>query len=152
VSITPGTPAPDFELVDQTRTKRTLGDFKGSKTLIVFIPFAFSGLCSGELCYIRDHYATLNDLDADVVAISCDSHHANKAWADANGFEFPLLADFWPHGAVARAYGAFNETTGSANRFTFVLDEDCVVREVINTESLGVAREFEEYTRALAAI
>lgn len=152
MSITPGTPAPDFELPDQTRTMRTLADFEGAKTLVVFIPFAFSSVCSGELCYIRDHYATLNDLDANVVAISCDSLHANKAWADANGFEFPLLADFWPHGEVARAYGAFNETTGSANRFTFVLDEDGMVREVINTESLGVAREFEEYTRALSAI
>ena len=152
MSIAPGTPAPDFELVDQTRTKRTLAEFRGSKTLIVFIPFAFSGVCSGELCYIRDHYATLNDLDASVVAISCDHFFSNKAWAETNGFEFPVLSDYWPHGAVAQAYGAFNETTGSANRFTFVLDEDGIVRDVINTEELGVAREFEEYTRALSAI
>lgn len=152
MSIAPGTPAPDFELVDQTRTKRTLADFEGSKTLIVFIPFAFSSVCSGELCYIRDHYATLNDLDANVVAISCDHFFSNKAWAEANGFEFPVLSDYWPHGSVAQAYGAFNEKTGSANRYTFVLDEDGIVRNVINTEEIGVAREFEEYTKALAAI
>ncbi len=152
MSIAPGTPAPDFELVDQTRTKRTLADFEGKKTLIVFIPFAFSSTCEGELCYIRDHYAALNDLDANVVAISCDHFFANKAWAEANGFEFPLLSDYWPHGGVAKAFGAFNETTGSANRFTFVLDGEGVVREVINTDSLGVAREFEEYTKALATV
>ena len=152
MSIAPGTPAPDFELVDQTRTMRTLADFKGKKTLVVFIPFAFSGTCEGELCYIRDHRAALNDLDANVVAISCDHYFANKAWAEANGFEFPVLSDYWPHGGIAQAYGAFNEKTGSANRFTFVLDEDGVVRNVINTESLGVAREFDEYTTALAAI
>jgi peroxiredoxin len=109
-------------------------------------------VCSGELCYIRDHYATLNDLDANVVAISCDHFFSNKAWAEANGFEFPVLSDYWPHGAVAQAYGAFNDKTGSANRFTFVLDQDGIVREVINTEEIGVAREFEEYTKALAAM
>lgn len=152
MSLVPGTPAPDFELVDQTRTKRTLADFAGNKTLVVFIPFAFSGVCSGELCYIRDHRAQLTELDANVVAISCDHYFSNKAWADQNGFDFPVLSDHWPHGAVAQAYGAFNDRTGAANRFTFVLDEEGIVRDVINTEDLGVAREFEVYTEALNAI
>jgi peroxiredoxin len=152
MSVTTGMPAPNFELVDQTRTKRTLEDFKGKKTLIVFIPFAFSGTCEGELCYIRDHRAKLNELDANVVAISVDHYFSNKRWAEDNGFDFPLLSDYWPHGDVAKAYGAFNERSGSANRYTFVLDEDGVVRDVINTEEIGVAREFEAYTEALAAI
>lgn len=152
MALSPGMPAPNFELVDQTRTKRTLEDFKGNKTLIVFIPFAFSGTCEGELCYIRDHRARLNEFDANVVAISADHYFSNKRWAEDNGFDFPVLSDYWPHGKVAMAYGAFNERSGSANRYTFVLDEEGTVRSIINSEDLGVAREFDAYTEALAAI
>ena len=64
----------------------------------------------------------------------------------------PGLSDYWPHGATAQAYGAFNEERGAANRYTFVLDAGGVVREVINTESLGIAREFEAYAEALAKV
>jgi peroxiredoxin len=101
---------------------------------------------------IRDERAALDQFDANVVAITCDTPFANGAWAKQNGFGFPLLSDFWPHGEVAKAYGAFNDTTGSANRYTFVLDADGIIRDVINTDALSVTREFEEYTKALAAI
>ena len=147
-----GAPAPAFELRSIDKTPVSSDTLRGHKSLIVFIPFPFTGNCEAELCMIRDQRAALNDLDANVIAISCDTPIANGAWSKQNGFDFPLLSDFWPHGAVTQAYGAFNEMTGSANRVTFVLDAEGIVREVIKTESLGVVREFEEYTRALAAI
>ena len=147
-----GAPAPAFELRNIDKSPFSSDSLKGHKTLVVFIPFPFTGMCEDELCMLRDERVRLNDMDAQVVAISCDTPFDNGAWAAQNGFEFPILSDFWPHGEVAKAYGAFNEMTGSANRYTFVLDADGIVRDIINTESLGVAREFEAYTEALTAI
>lgn len=147
-----GSPAPAFTLKDTERNDVSLDDFKGKKTLVVFIPFPFTARCEFELCTIRDNLAHLGDLDANVVAITCDTLHANRVWSEQQGFGFPLLSDFWPHGEVCRAYGAFNEATGSANRITFVLDEDGVVKEIIDSGSLGVAREFDRYTEALATV
>jgi peroxiredoxin len=147
-----GSPAPAFELRNTDKSPFSSESLKGNKSLIVFIPFPFTGNCEAELCMLRDERARLSELDANVVAITCDTPFANGAWAAQNGFEFPLLSDFWPHGEVSKAYGAFNEISGSANRYTFVLDDNGTVREVINTESLGVTREFEEYVRALSAL
>jgi peroxiredoxin len=128
----------------------SLDSLKGTKTLVVFIPFPFTGICDDEACAIRDGLAGLNDLDANVAVITVHGTNTTKKWADENGFEFPVLSDYWPHGATAQAYGAFNDAVGAANRYTFVLDADGVVREVINTESLGNAREFESYAEALS--
>lgn len=152
MSVEIGQPAPSFELRDQDRNPVSLDSLKGKNTLVVFIPFPFTGNCEAELCTIRDQRARLNDLDANVVAISCDTIPSNKEWSDKNGFGFPVLSDFWPHGAVTQSYGAFNEAVGAANRYTFVLDADGIVRDIINTESLGVVREFEEFVKALEAI
>lgn len=147
-----GTKAPEFSLPDQHRNPVSLDDIKGSKALVVFIPFPFTSTCEGELCMIRDNMAQLNDLDANVVVISCDTLPANRKWAELNGFEFPILSDFWPHGDVARAYGAFNENVGAANRVTYILDSEGVIHTSVATDSLGVAREFELYTEALASL
>jgi peroxiredoxin (alkyl hydroperoxide reductase subunit C) len=147
-----GSPAPDFSLPDPQKERMSPDDFKGRKTLVVFIPFPFTGNCSDELCTLRDHLAELNDLDANVVAISCDTLFANGVWSEQNGFGFPVLSDFWPHGETCRAYGAFNESTGSATRTTFVLDEGGVIREIIATGSLGITREYDAYVEALRRI
>jgi peroxiredoxin (alkyl hydroperoxide reductase subunit C) len=147
-----GAPAPAFSLQDSSREMVSADDLKGRKTLLVFIPFPFTGNCEAELCTLRDHLADLNELDANVVAITCDTPFANGAWSQQNGFGFPVLSDFWPHGEVCKAYGAFNEATGSANRTTFVLDEAGVVRRIIATESLGVIREYDAYVEALGKI
>ncbi len=125
---------------------------EGSKSLIVFIPFPFTGICDDETCTIRDNLAALGELDAKVVIITVHALPVTKKWADEYGFDFPVLSDYWPHGEIAKAYGAFNDERGAANRYTFVVDKDGIVREVINTESLGIAREFEAYTEALAKI
>ena len=147
-----GSAAPDFTLFNHRREPVSLTDLAGKKSLVVFIPFPFTGTCEGELCLIRDRLAELNDLDANVVAITCDTVPSNKQWSDQNGFGFRVLSDFWPHGSVARAYDTFNDQLGVANRTTYVLDADGVVRNVIASDALGTPREYDLYTDALSAI
>jgi peroxiredoxin len=147
-----GSPAPDFTLYSQDREEVTLDSLKGRKSLIVFIPFPFTGTCEGELCAIRDNLAQLNDLDANVVAITTNPLFSNKAWSDQNGFGFPVLSDFWPHGAVTDAYGTFDPKVGAANRSTYVLDADGIVRAIVATESRKFARDYDDYVAALNAI
>lgn len=152
MTLTIGQPAPDFELYSQDREQIGLEYLKGSKSLVVFMPFPFTGVCTAEACMLRDETAALKGLDASVVIVTTHAVPTNKKWAEENGLEFPVLSDYWPHGEVAQAYGTFNEKVGAANRYTFVLDADGIVRDVINTDSLGTAREFQLYTEALAAI
>ena len=152
MTVAVGDAAPHFELLDQNKNPVSLESLKGTRTLLVFIPFPFTGICDDEACLIRDNLAALKDLDANVVIITVHAVSVANKWATENGFEFPVLSDYWPHGVTAQAYGAFNEDRGAANRYTFVLDADGVVREIINTDSLGTAREFDTYTEALAKL
>jgi len=147
-----GTPAPDFSLFDQNREEVSLGDLNGSKALIVFIPFPFTGHCDNEGCQLRDGLVELAEVDAKVVVITAHAVPTNAKWAAENDFTFPVLANFWPHGDVIKAYDAFNEVLGSANRVTYVLDGAGVIRDVIATDSLGTPREYELYSEALAAL
>lgn len=146
-----GSPAPEFTLTDQNGDEISLGSLRGRKTLVVFIPFPFSRTCEAELCTIRDNLGVLNEVDAAVVVITCDTRHVHRAWAEHQGFTFPILSDYWPHGAVARAYGCFDDRFGCATRATYVLDADGVVRRIITTDSLGTARDFGGYPEALAS-
>lgn len=124
-----GAEAPDFVLKDQNNQEVRLSDYRGRRTvLLVFYPLAFTGTCQGELCEVRDNLNQYVNDDVQVLTVSVDSAYTHKVWADQQGYEFPLLADFWPHGAVAQAYGVFNEDSGIANRGTFVIDREGVVR------------------------
>ena len=148
-----GQEAPDFTLKDQDGDDVTLASFRGAQNVVVvFYPFTFSGVCEGELCSLRDEMSDFESVKAQVLAISCDSRHAQKRWAVEKGFTFPLLSDFWPHGAVARAYGVFNEQLGCANRATFVVDIDGKVVDTFASENLGTPRERAEYADALAKL
>jgi peroxiredoxin len=144
-----GTSAPDFTLLNQNREPIGRADLKGSRAVLVFIPFAFTRTCEGELCQIRDEYSVFNDAESRVVAITCNTLHANKAWTDRQGFQFDILSDFWPHGAVARLYDTFNETFGYAERTTYFLDDEGVITGVTRSENLGEARDFDAYRSAL---
>jgi peroxiredoxin len=129
MAVEVGSKAPDFTLNDYNKQAVTLSSFQGSKNvLLVFYPFAFSGICSGELCQVRDELSTYNDASVQVLGVSVDSPFALKAWAEQQGFEFPLLSDFWPHGAVAQSYGVFNDKAGMALRGTFLIDKTGTVR------------------------
>jgi peroxiredoxin len=124
-----GDEAPDFTLRDQNNEEVTLSSFRGSKAvLVIFYPLAFTGICTGELCKVRDHLSTFQNDTVQVVTVSVDSTYSHKIFSEREGYEFPLLSDFWPHGAVALAYGVFNDKTGFANRGTFLVDRDGIVR------------------------
>ncbi len=129
MAIDVGAEAPDFTLKDQNNQEVTLADFRGRKAvLLVFYPLAFTGTCQGELAEIQDNLAEYSNEYLQVLTVSVDSVYSHKVWADREGFTFPLLADFWPHGGVARSYGVLNEQTGAAHRGTFVIDKDGIVR------------------------
>jgi peroxiredoxin (alkyl hydroperoxide reductase subunit C) len=124
-----GDVAPDFTLRDQNNGQVTLSQFRGQKAvLVIFYPLAFTGICTGELCTVRDDLPTFQNDEIQTLTISVDSPYSHKIFAEREGYEFPLLADFWPHGAVAKAYGIFNDDVGFANRGTFLVDVDGIVR------------------------
>ena len=124
MSLSVGDAAPEFSLPDQDKQVVSLAELRGAPALLVFYPFAFSGLCTGELCQLRDELAVYTDAGVKVLAISTDPTFTLKAWREKEGFDFPLLSDFWPHGATAYAYGAFNEKAGMAVRATFLVDAE----------------------------
>jgi mycoredoxin-dependent peroxiredoxin len=147
-----GSPAPDFTLLNYDRTPVSLGDLRGRKTLIVFIPWPFTRVCTSELCSLRDSLSTLEEAETNVVVITSDSYGSNRAWAAAEGVTYPILSDHWPHGAVATAYGCFHEGLGVANRATYVLDAEGIVRDIIFAENLGTARDVTGYLDSLAGV
>lgn len=147
-----GVAAPDFVLKDQNNQEVRLADFKGSKNvLLVFYPLAFTGTCQGELCAIRDNLNDFANETTQVLSISVDSSYSHKVWADQQGYDFPLLADFWPHGAVAQAYGVFNPEKGFANRGTFLIDREGIVR-FAEMNLPGEARDQDGWRKALDAL
>jgi peroxiredoxin len=144
--------APDFELQDQDRNAVSLSSFRGEKNVIVvFYPLAFTGVCQSEMCAIRDEIADFRNDDVQTLAISVDSGPTHAAWAKDQGYTFPLLADFWPHGVVARSFGVFNEDLGLAVRGTFIVDKQgVVVYKVVN--AIPDARDADEYKKVLAGL
>jgi peroxiredoxin len=153
MAIEVGQEAPDFELPDQSGDKVKLSGFRGkANVVVVFYPFTFTGVCTGELCELRDDLAAYERAGAQVLAVSCDSRFAQKKFADEQGYTFPVLSDFWPHGAVAREYGVFNEQLGAAMRGTFVIDKEGKVVATFASPDLGTPRAKALYEEALAKL
>ena len=147
-----GSEVPDFTLRNQNNEEVTLSSFRGQRNvLVVFYPFAFSGVCTGELGAVRDDIDSFQNDDVQVLAISVDHVFALRAWADAQKYDFPLLSDFWPHGAVARDYGVFMEEKGLAARGTFVVDKTGVAR-FTEVNGPGEARDQDIWKEALGAV
>ncbi len=145
-----GAAAPDFTLKNQHGEDISLSSFRGDKNVVlVFFPFAFSGICTGELGEIRDHLGDFESGNAEILAISCDHFFANRAFADRDGYTFSILSDFWPHGEVAKAYGTFNDGAGAPDRGTYVVDREGVLRWKIEN-GIPDAREPSAYEAALA--
>lgn len=143
-----GEPAPPFSMLDQHGRTVTLESFRGIGLLVVFIPFAFSDTCTNELIDLRNAEDLLDSKDVKVVVVSCDSIYTLKAWADSHAYSGGILADFWPHGAAAKAYGVFNEDKGLANRGSFLIDGDGIVRWAI-VSPMGQARDLDDYRAAI---
>ena len=149
MSLAIGDEAPDFTLNDQTRTPVTLSDLRGQKhVLIIFYPLAFSGVCTGELCSLRDSIDSFRSDEVETFAISVDSSAATAAFAAKEGYAFPLLSDFWPHGAVADRYGVFDAQIGLAMRGTFLVDKQGIVR-FAETNAIPDARDQQRWRQAL---
>jgi peroxiredoxin len=114
----------------------------------VFFPLAFSSTCTAELCTLRDNLSMFQDARVELIGISVDSKATLRAFAQEEGYDFTLLADFWPHGEVSKEYGVFLEHKGFATRATFLIDVDGVIREHFLTEP-GQARSLADYQAAL---
>ena len=147
-----GSMAPDFELVNQHGQKISLSSYQGKKNVVViFYPFAFSGICTGELCALRDDLAAFQNEKVELISISCDPMYANKVFAEQEGYKFQVLSDFWPHGDIAKAYGVFDENRGCATRGSFIIDTDGKIKWMV-VNGLGEARNIAEYKAALSAL
>jgi mycoredoxin-dependent peroxiredoxin len=146
------TQAPDFELANQFGEHVRLSDFRGVKPVaLVFFPLAFSSTCTSELCELRDNLTLFTDNSVELMGISVDSKATLRAFAEHEGYDFTLLADFWPHGDVAKDYGVFLEEKGFANRATFLIDTDGIIRASFITAP-GEARSLDEYKAAVAEL
>lgn len=144
--------APDFTLRDQNNELITLSSFRGSKAvLMVFYPWAFTNICTGELGQIRQRLPEFANDRVQVLTISIDSPYAHKIFSQREDLQFPLLADFWPHGEVAQAYGVFNSEAGVANRGTFLVDAEGVIR-FSEVNEIGVGRDPQVWLDAIAAL
>jgi mycoredoxin-dependent peroxiredoxin len=147
-----GTVAPDFTLRDQNNEVVRLADFRGSKAvLLVFYPFAFTSICTGELTQLRDNIGSFANDDVQVLTISIDSAFTHKVFSQRDELNYPLLSDFWPHGAVAQSYGVFNSDVGVANRGTFLVDSDGVIR-FSEVNELGAGRDPQAWLAAIGAL
>ncbi|TQK44277.1 peroxiredoxin [Streptomyces sp. SLBN-118] len=152
MAIEVGTKAPDFELKDNHGRTVSLADFRGEKNVVLlFYPFAFTGVCTGELHALRDELPRFVNDDTQLLAVSTDSIHTLRVFAEQEGLEYPLLSDFWPHGETSQAYEIFDEEKGCAVRGTFIIDKEGVVRWTV-VNGLPDARDLNDYARALEAL
>ncbi|GAA0459333.1 peroxiredoxin [Streptomyces stramineus] len=152
MAIEVGTKAPDFELKNQHGETVRLSDYRGEKNVVLlFYPFAFTGVCTGELCALRDELPKFANDDVQLLAVSSDSPFSLRVFAEQEGLAYPLLSDFWPHGEAGRAYGVFDEEKGCSVRGTFIIDKEGVVRWTV-VNGLPDARDLNEYLTALRAL
>ncbi len=150
MSIEVGQQAPDFTLKDQHGEDVTLSSYRGDKAVVVmFYPFAFSRICTSELCDVRDHLSSFVNDGVQLLAISCDPMFTLRAYSEHDGLTYPLLSDFWPHGEVAKAYGVFNETAGCAIRGSYVVDREGAVAWKVEN-AIGEGRDLGEQRKIIA--
>jgi mycoredoxin-dependent peroxiredoxin len=152
MSVSVGELAPDFTLTNQHGETVSLSNFRGEKAVVlVFYPLSFSGTCTGELCELRDNLSVFEADNVELIAISVDSKFTQAKFAEAEGYRFQLLADFWPHGQVTQNYDVFLEERGHGTRATFVINKDGVVVAKFVT-SPGEPRSLEDYRKSLQLV
>ncbi|MDH5520202.1 MAG: peroxiredoxin [Acidimicrobiia bacterium] len=153
MTLAVGDAAPDFTLKDQDGNEHTLSSHRGERPVVlVFVPFAFTGICQGELCSLSEDLNQFEAAGAQLYGLTCDRQFSIKAWTDQAGINFPVLSDGWPHGATAQAYGCFNEDLGCAMRRTIVIDSDGNVAKIFQSGGIGEPREKADYEAALAEL
>ena len=145
MSINIGDKVPEFNLVNTNKETLADVDFLGKKTMFVFIPFPFSSVCDKEICELRDNQSSFNENETSTVIITVAARPTNEAWANHHKIDFPILADFWPHGEVSKKFGCFSDEAGIALRYTYITDENNIVTEIIKSEEIPVERDFSLY-------
>ena len=152
MSVEVGQAAPEFTLTNQYGQQVSLSDYRAEKNVVLmFYPAAFTGICTNELCTLRDRTPEFDSEDTVILGVSCDRVPSLKMFAEQEGIEYPLLSDFWPHGEVSRAYGVFLESHGISTRGTFVIDKDGVIRwSVVNGP--GEIRDADQLLAAVAEL
>ncbi|MFL6287373.1 MAG: peroxiredoxin [Actinomycetes bacterium] len=152
MAIEVGQTAPEFTLRDQHGQPTSLASFRGRRNVVLmFYPWAFTGVCTSELCEIRDRIATFDNEQTVTLAVSCDSQFSLRIFGEREGYTFQLLSDFWPHGDVSRAYGVFNDKAGVAIRGTFIIDKEGVVQYAV-VNQIPDARDPGEYEKVLTTL
>lgn len=117
--------APDFTLKDQNDRDFRLSEFKGKKVLLSFHPLAWTSVCAKQMQSLEEYKDQFEKLNTIAVGVSVDSVPCKKAWAESLGIKGTrLLADFWPHGEVAKKYGIFIEENGFSGRANIIIDEN----------------------------
>ncbi len=145
-------PAPDFTLRDQFGQDVTLSSYRGTKAVVIlFYPYAFSGVCTGEMAGIRERLDEFLTFDTEVLAISCDPVYSLRAFADAEGLNFPLLSDFWPHGEVAKAFEVFDDVKGTPRRSSYVVDREGMLAWAVHNAN-PEGRDLDEHLAQLTAL
>jgi len=145
----PGTLAPDFSTRNQHGQPVSLTALRGAPVVLIFFPFAFTGICTGELASLQQHLSAFQAAGARVLALSTDTMFALRVFAEQEHFGFDLLSDHWPHGSIASSYGVFDADVGCARRGSFVLDASGIITwKVVN--EIGHARDLAQHLSALA--
>ncbi len=124
-----GSAAPSFTLKDQKEGEITLSTLKGKKVVLSFHPLAWTEFCKLQMQDLEKHKAEFDRMNAVALGFSVDSMPSKKAWAEAIGVkETSIVADFWPHGGVAQAYGLFRDQNGFSERAVVLVDDQGTVR------------------------
>jgi peroxiredoxin len=146
--VEPGQVAPDFSARNQHGETVSLASLRGAPVLLVFYPFAFTGTCTGELADLQANLPALQSSGARVLAVSTDTMFSLRVFAEQQQLGFDLVSDHWPHGAIASAYGVFDDEVGCAVRGSFLIDDDGVVAwRTVN--GIGEGRDIAEHLVAL---
>jgi peroxiredoxin len=133
--IETGAPAPDFSLLDQDGQRVSLEDLRGQTSVLAFYPLDFSPVCTDQLNVYDEVLDDLEREGAKLYGISVDSAYCHKAFQSALGIRIPLLADFHPKGAVAQAYGVYDEKWGNSARALVMIDPDLKIKWVHRSAS-----------------
>ena len=153
MSLQNGDVAPNFTLTNLDRQPISLSNYSGKKVILLFMPGAFTGVCTKEICSIQSSFASYQNLNAEVLAITVDSPFANKAWADANGINYPVLSDYTRE-TISQYGGLHLDFAGmigysAAKRAVFVVDESGKIKYSWISEQPGVEPNYEEIKNAL---
>ena len=145
-----GDTIPVFKLYNYDKQAYEDKDFLGKKTMFCFLPFPFSSVCDKEIFDLRDNKSSIEKDGTQTVIITVGASPTNNAWASHYGIDFPILADFWPHGEVSKKFGCFHEKAGIALRYSYITDENNTITEIIKSDEIGIERDFNEYKESFS--